>query len=196
MMTTKKSSIESWLISMGIDLKYVTIHPDYIVDVDNEVNLNNKKLTYLPIQFGLITGNFNCAENSLISLKGSPREVGGYFDCSRNQLASLAYCPQKIQLDFNASKNNIVSLDYCPQYIGDYFYIEDNPLVVKNSIYFPSHIGKKIYLPLNENNKYIFSPFYNGITIAMTLEQLISCYRHYQLESQLLTGHYDSKLKL
>ena len=36
------------------------------------------------INFGKLTGNFDCSKLGLKSLKGAPTEVGGWFDCHRN----------------------------------------------------------------------------------------------------------------
>ena len=36
------------------------------------------------INFGKITGYFNCSNLDLVSLKGAPKEVGGDFNCEEN----------------------------------------------------------------------------------------------------------------
>ena len=54
-----------------------------IVDVDGDVYITNKNITSIDIQFGKVTGNFNCNGcKSLTSLKGSPKVVGRDFNCS------------------------------------------------------------------------------------------------------------------
>ena len=70
------------------EIKNYTINPDGSVDVDGEVKLT-RKLNYstkLPLKFGKVSGNFRISHNNLISLVGSPKEVGGYFSCYDNQL--------------------------------------------------------------------------------------------------------------
>lgn len=57
------------------------------------------------INFGKITGDFNCSELKLKSLKGSPQEVGEYFDCSANRLTSLKYSPQIVGKNFYCDFN-------------------------------------------------------------------------------------------
>ena len=77
-----------------------------LVDVDASVNLVNRKLTKLPLQFGKVTGNFYCHNNQLTSLEGGPKEVGGDFDChSNNQLTSLEYAPEKLSGKFYCENN-------------------------------------------------------------------------------------------
>jgi len=72
--------IREWLEQMGIE--NYTINDDGTVDVDGDVNISNKNLTEIPIQFGKVNGNFWCNNNELTTLKGVPRIVGGIFSCS------------------------------------------------------------------------------------------------------------------
>ena len=76
------SDIREWLSTMKID--GYTIHPNGVVDVYDCVNLDNKKLKEIPIQFGHVTGNFDISHNNLTSLKGCPLGVNGWFDCRDN----------------------------------------------------------------------------------------------------------------
>ena len=52
------------------------------VNVDSNVELSGKELTSIPVQFGYVTGWFDCSDNNLTSLKGCPVEVGDWFACS------------------------------------------------------------------------------------------------------------------
>ena len=71
------------------------------------------------INFGKITGNFNCYGLGLTSLKGAPQTVGGDFKCSDNQLTSLRGAPQKVGGDFYCYNNpNLHSLDGMGQITG------------------------------------------------------------------------------
>ena len=45
----------------------------------------------------VIKGDFDCFALKLISLEGSPKEVGGSFNCAYNQLTSLEGCPKKLE---------------------------------------------------------------------------------------------------
>jgi hypothetical protein len=61
-----------------------------------DIYLSNKNLTKLPKDLPQeIDGNFNCGNNKLITLEGSPqkvgapKEVGGGFSCPKNKLTIL-----------------------------------------------------------------------------------------------------------
>jgi len=66
-----------------------------LIDVDGDVDLNNKKLnSILDIgNFGIVTGDFDCSHNNLTSLEGCPIQIGGYFNCGFCVLTSLKYAP-------------------------------------------------------------------------------------------------------
>ena len=65
----------------------------YTVDVHSSVNLKNKNLKSIPIQFNIIYGDFDCSHNLLESLNGCPKVVNGSFNCSFNLLNSLEQSP-------------------------------------------------------------------------------------------------------
>ena len=81
--------IGNWLDSMGIH--NYTINNDLTVDVDGDVDLYNKNLTKIPVQFNEVLGNFDCSYNNLESLEWHPKYVGGDFDCSHNPGLSTRY---------------------------------------------------------------------------------------------------------
>ena len=81
------------------------------------------------INFGRITGYFDCSELGLKSLKGAPTEVGGSFDCYKNQLTSLKGAPQTVGGDFNCHKNQLFSLEGAPKEVGRDFYCSSNQLI-------------------------------------------------------------------
>ena len=111
------------------DIKNYTINQDGTVDVDGNVNLYYCELTRLPhIQFGKVTGNFDCGHNKLISLDGSPREVGGDFNCDHNKLRFLEGGPITVGGDFNCAHNDLVTLDGSPKEIGGNFECFINPI--------------------------------------------------------------------
>ena len=73
------------------------------------------------IDFGKITGKFNCSFLGLTSLKGAPREVGKHFICSSNKLTSLKGAPQIVGGDFDCYENQLSSLEGAPQIVGEGF---------------------------------------------------------------------------
>lgn len=93
-----KKDVQAWLNEMGIE--NYTINKDLTVDVNHYVDLKEKGLKYLPVQFGVISGpssNFHIDSNELTSLLGSPYEVGGVFNCQNNQLTTLDYLPKTVK---------------------------------------------------------------------------------------------------
>lgn len=108
------------------DIKNYTIE-DGLVNVDGSVYLNNKRLSKLPLEFGIVSGNFWCYDNWLINLRGAPLEVGSGFYCYNNKLTSLKGAPIKVGYVFNCSSNNLTSLEGAPRELGGGFYCYDNP---------------------------------------------------------------------
>ena len=80
------------------------------------------------INFGKITGNFDCSGLGLTSLKGAPQEVGGWFDCSENQLTSLEGAPREVEGWFDCSWNELTSLKGAPQKVSGNFSCHNNQL--------------------------------------------------------------------
>jgi len=105
-----------------------TINSDGSIDVDGDVNLYFKGLTKLPLKFRRVTGYFDCRNNQLNSLEGSPKEVGSHFDCSRNQLTSLEGSPKEVGGNFYCRNNQLTSLEGCPNSVGGDFYCSRNQL--------------------------------------------------------------------
>lgn len=108
-MLETKEQIIKWLDKNGVS--YYTIRDDLTVDVSVDVNLGNKGLYEIPIQFGIIDGNFWCESNQLISLKGCPSEVRGDFYCGNNKLVSFKDSPKLVEGDFNCGNNHVISIN-------------------------------------------------------------------------------------
>ncbi len=102
--------------------------PDGFV-IKGDLNLSYKNLTELPdLSKVIVKGDFDCQNNELTSLKGTPQEVGGDFDCSHNNLTSLEGAPQEVGGDFDCHWNNLPSLQGAPQEVGGNFYCYNNQL--------------------------------------------------------------------
>ena len=80
------------------------------------------------INFGKVTGNFDCSIIGLKSLKGAPTEVGGYFSCYNNQLTSLKGAPHKVDGNVYCHSNRLTSLEGAPKEVGGYFRCPYNQL--------------------------------------------------------------------
>jgi hypothetical protein len=117
-----ESNTEIDKICRKYDIKNYTINSDNSVDVDGDVNLYNKKLESIPLNFNIVNGYFGCGYNHLTSLKGCPVRVGNGFYCYDNQLTSLQYSTQYVESgDFSCGNNKIKSLQYCTELIRGYF---------------------------------------------------------------------------
>jgi hypothetical protein len=111
------------------NIENYTINSDNSVDVDGDVDLCDKKLTSIPLNFNIVNGYFVCGDNYLTSLKGCPVRVGSRFSCHCNQLTSLQYSPQYMENgNFGCSMNKIESLQYCTELIRSDFYCRYNKL--------------------------------------------------------------------
>ena len=80
------------------------------------------------INFGKVTGNFECSYLGLKSLEGAPQIVDGDFNCMNNQLTSLKGVPQTVGENFNCSDNYLTSLEGAPQKVGGHFSCHSNQL--------------------------------------------------------------------
>ena len=96
-----KEDVQRWLDEM--EIQNYTISSNLIVNVKGDVSLINKQLTTIPVQFGVVNGDFIISMNKLTSLKGSPTKVGGSFYCTDNKLENLEYSPRIVGGDFYCS---------------------------------------------------------------------------------------------
>ena len=90
----------------------------YKKDLSNFVSEDKNGFT---INFGKITGNFDCSKLGLTSLKGAPQTVGGWFECFNNYLTSLEGAPQIVGGSFNCSDNQLTSLKGAPKEVDGGF---------------------------------------------------------------------------
>ncbi len=85
----------SWLDRMDVD--DYTINDDLTVDVIGDVEIAYRDLELIPVQFGVVDGLFNCAENRLVSLRGLPRKCLEVY-CRGNMLTNLDWAPAECTL--------------------------------------------------------------------------------------------------
>ena len=71
-----------------------------------------------------VAGSFNCSNNNLTSLVGSPHTVSGNFNCSDNNLTSLVGSPHTVSGNFDCSGNNLTNIEDIPKTVGINFYID------------------------------------------------------------------------
>ena len=103
---------------------------DYDGDLDSSVlkNFVSEDKDGFTLNFGKITGNFNCSSLDLVSLKGVPHIIGGKFICFDNYLTSLEGAPIEVGGDFDCSYNKLTSLAGAPQIVGGDFWCNNNQL--------------------------------------------------------------------
>lgn len=118
-MLSNKLDIENWLNQMNIS--DYTINNNLVVDVANSVNLRAKGLTCIPIQFGIVIGDFDCSDNQLTSLFGAPKIVEVDFNCSYNQLTNLEGSPEVVKGLYECGNNKLISLKGATQEVGGFF---------------------------------------------------------------------------
>jgi hypothetical protein len=135
-MTDREIELMEWVEGLDVEWLHSMDIYDYdicdgVVHVVGDVDIPNKGLTSIPVQFGYVSGNFYCRANLLDSLEGCPNEVGGNFDCGYNELTSLKGCPREVGGDFNCISNDLESLEGCPKEVGGSFYCQRNKFIWK-----------------------------------------------------------------
>ena len=124
----KKKEINK--IKSKLKLNPQTNRYDYEGDLDNEAlsNFVSEDKDGFTINFGKITGYFNCSNLGLKTLKGAPTEVSKWFECTNNKFTSLEGAPQIVGRNFNCNYNLLTSLKGAPQKIYGGFNCYDNLL--------------------------------------------------------------------
>lgn len=101
-----------------------------LIDIDGDFNCAGKNIESLNIvKIGEVMGGFDCSNNRLTSLKGSPVIVHGTFSCSNNKLTSLKYISQKIGGGLYCEHNGLHSMEYVPKEINGSLDCSYNQLV-------------------------------------------------------------------
>ena len=106
---------------------------------------------FYDVKFGTVSENFNCSNNKITSLEGSPLDVRGNFNCSDNKITSLDGSPKYIGGNLDCSNNNILSLNGIEETIIGGFIFNDG---YKNEVKSESLI--KIYKLMKESGDYYF----------------------------------------
>ena len=152
---------------------YEIINGIYNVQGDVKVqHLDKLNLTELPIKFGHVSGNFDCSNNKLTSLKNCPKKIGNTFLCAFNDVRSLKYCPQEIGNDFNCSNNELISLKYCPKKIRGNF--DCSGILLTSLKDCPEEIGGSFDCSYNKLTSLEYCPEKIGNTFDCSHNKLIS----------------------
>ena len=169
----KKKEINK--IKSKLKLNPQTNRYDYDGDLDNEAlsNFVSEDKDGFTINFGKITGYFNCSNLGLKSLKGAPTEVSKWFECTNNKFTSLEGAPQIVGRNFNCNYNLLTSLKGAPQTVNGDFKCSDNFLTSLEGA--PQKVGG------------IFNCTYNQLTSLEGAPKVVSgdfdCYNNPNLHS-------------
>jgi len=114
-----------------------------VCHVHGDVKIKRYYEDTLPIQFGYISGDFNCSENNLKYSTNFPRQVKGEFNCGDNQLTEILNGPLFVDGDYACYNNKLTSLKGVTEKIDGSFYcvgnyletLEDGPISVKKNYY-------------------------------------------------------------
>ena len=96
-----------------------------LVDVEGNALLHNQTFQKLPVAFGRVSGHFDLEGcEQLLTLEGSPREVGEYFDCQGCiSLKSLEGAPQRVSGGLYCNGcTGLQSLKGAPESVGKSFW--------------------------------------------------------------------------
>ena len=161
-------------IKSKLKLNPQTNRYDYDGDLDRNIlnNFISEDKKGFTINFGKVTGDFNCSSLDLTSLKGSPQEVGGNFYCSYNYLTSLEGAPQEVGGNFNCNYNKLTSLEGAPQKVGGDFECQSNQL--KSLEGAPQKVGGRFNCSWNQLTSLKGSPQRIGSYFWCNNNQLIS----------------------
>ena len=135
------------------NIENYSINKDGLVDVDGSVFLNSRNLHILPLKFGKIKTYFDCSNNHLTSLSGSPTEVGDSFYCHNNKLITLVSGPKIVKAGYWCQNNKLKDVSGFPEnFDGDYrIQIRNNPVNEIIELVNSEHIPKFIKY-LNDHN--------------------------------------------
>ena len=161
-------------IKSKLKLNPQTNRYDYDGDLDNKAlsNFISKDKDGFTINFGKVTGKFDCSGLNIKSLKGAPLIVGGDFYCFNNRLTSLEGTPQTIGGWFSCHHNQLTSLEGAPQTVGGSFICPYNQLTSLKGA--PRKVGGDFWCFYNQLTSLEGAPRKVGGSFDCRHNQLIS----------------------
>ena len=145
---------------------------DESLNKDKLINFVSEDREGFTINFGKITGDFDCSGLGLTSLKGAPQEVSRDFYCFENQLTSLEGAPQTIGGWFSCHHNQLTSLEGAPQTVGGSFICPYNQLTSLKGA--PRKVGGDFWCFYNQLTSLEGAPKEVGGSFDCRHNQLIS----------------------
>lgn len=125
-MKMTKNEVYNWLFQYNINDFYVK--KDLTVDVLGSVDISSQSLIEIPIQFGEVSGNFNCDNNLLTSFQGMPTEIGLALYASNNLISSFEGFPKYIGTSARLLSNEITHLIKLDTKIEKNLYLDYNSI--------------------------------------------------------------------
>jgi hypothetical protein len=99
-----QQSAEQFLKDLRVDYQK---QPDGTLVVPGDLDISGKGLTRLPdLSSVAVLGDFDCHDNHLTDLKGSPKSVGGDYNCQSNDLKDLSGITKSIRGDILCQHNS------------------------------------------------------------------------------------------
>jgi len=120
-----KIMLQEWMEEF-LKQKDIKKNSDGSYDVDGDVDLQDLKLTKLPLKFNHVSGYFWCHNNQFTTLEGAPKTVGGGFWCTYNHITTLEGAPKTVGTSFWCDNNHLTSLEGAPKTVGASFYCHNN----------------------------------------------------------------------
>lgn len=85
-----QEQLEEWLEEYDIDVdEYAVVKGHLNIHTDFSLDVNDKLVSQLPVQFGYVHGDFNASIKSLTTFNNFPTEVEDGFFCYDTQVASF-----------------------------------------------------------------------------------------------------------
>ncbi len=176
---------------------YIKSGHEFLVNIEGNFILSFEKISKIPIQFHHINGFFECSNNQLISLEGSPYQVSKNFKVCDNNLKSLKGAPQYVGDDFDCAYNQLKSLEFVPTHIGKTFFANHN--ILDNLRFFPDYVGEDCDLSSNSYlEKYLKNPvmYEFDFDFWKEIQQQECClYNHQKILNQIVISHHVKSIK-
>jgi hypothetical protein len=147
-----------------------------LVNIQGHVHLMIN-LNEIPVQFGHVSGDFHCSNNSLKTLKGAPHSVGGAFYVNSNKLVSLEGSPHSVGGSFYCQINDLTSLKGSPHSVGLAFRCTRNPLISLEGS--PHTVGRQFNLDYNKSLPLLRLLHYNQILLHQAPLDLLEILEKY-----------------
>lgn len=130
-----------WL-KLGAANSKITIKENYEVDIEGDFNTGIFGEDRFPVNFGTVSGNFDCSLSALTTLEGGPIFVGKKFDCSGcTRLNSFEHAPLLCHIFSGHNCAKVTELKMSKTVVNGSFSISNCDLL-KNLIGSPSVVGK------------------------------------------------------